>query len=360
MSRRLFLKTIGIVTASHVLPGFADELTAPTVPPLNSASLVIPSMEFAPDLDGRGTDIRVVGVGGAGGNALDQLIRAGMQNVEFIAMDTDAQSVARNLAPAKVHLGSTGLGTGAKPLLGRAAAEESEAAIRAALNGAHMVFIAASMGGGTGAGAAPVIAKVARELGILTVGIVTRPFAFEGSERMQRADATIAELSNHIDSLIVISHERLLDEMGNNADVDEYFRITEDMTKNAVTAIADIITYPGLVGVDFEDVRTVMGNSGRAKMGSAISASGNRARNAAEQAITELFMDADSLSRARGVLFNITAAKAGFKMKEILEVINTIKGSVPDDTHIIFGAVFDEVMGDALRVTVLATGLELA
>lgn len=358
MSRRLFLKTIGIVTVSHVLPGFAAELPAPTVPPLDSASLMTPSIESARDLDGWGTDIRVVGVGGAGSNALDQLIRAGVQNVEFIAMDTDAQSVARNLAPAKVRLGRTGLGTGAKPELGRAAAEDSEAEIRTALNGAHMVFIAASMGGGTGTGASSVIAKAARELGILTVGVVTKPFAFEGSEGLLRADAAIAELSEHIDSLIVISHERLLDELGNNAEVNECFCIADDMLKNTVTAIADMITCPSLVGVDFEDVRTVMGNGGRAKMGSAISASGNRACNAAEQAIAELFMDADSLSHTSGVLFNVTAAKPGFKMKEILEVINTIKGSVPDDTHIIFGAVYDEAMGDALRVTVFATGLD--
>ena len=217
-----------------------------------------------------GTIIKVFGVGGAGGNAIEHMIQEGVNGVEFIAANTDAQALARNTSASKLSLGKTGLGAGAKPEAGQAAAEAHRDEIRASLEGAHMVFITAGMGGGTGTGAAPVVAEIAREMGILTVGVVTKPFGFEGSKRMKAAEAGIAEFSKHVDSLIVILNDKLMEVMGDDADVDHCFRAADDVLKNAVGGIAEIITYPGLVNVDFEDVRTVMGEMGRAMMGSAV------------------------------------------------------------------------------------------
>jgi cell division protein FtsZ len=220
-----------------------------------------------------------------------------------------------------------------------------------------MAFITAGMGGGTGTGAAPVVAEIAREMGILTVGVVTKPFSFEGNKRMKSAEAGIAEFSKHVDSLIVILNDKLMEVMGDDADVDDCFRAADDVLKNAVGGIAEIITYPGLVNVDFEDVRTVMGEMGRAMMGSSAAAGVDRARIAAEQAVASPLLEGVNLSGAKGVLVNITAAKGGLKMKEVNEVMNTVKAFAADDAHIIFGAVYDELMGDSLRVTVVATGL---
>jgi cell division protein FtsZ len=220
-----------------------------------------------------------------------------------------------------------------------------------------MAFITAGMGGGTGTGAAPVVAEIAREMGILTVGVVTKPFGFEGVKRMKAAEAGIAEFSKHVDSLIVILNDKLMEVMGDDADVDHCFKAADDVLKNAVGGIAEIITYPGLVNVDFEDVRTVMGEMGRAMMGSAAAAGVDRARIAAEQAVASPLLEGVNLSGAKGVLVNITAAKGGLKMREVNEVMNTVKAFAADDAHIIFGAVYDELMGDALRVTVVATGL---
>ncbi|HJW27117.1 MAG TPA: cell division protein FtsZ [Rhodocyclaceae bacterium] len=307
--------------------------------------------------DSSGTIIKVIGVGGAGGNAVDHMIHEGVQGVDFIAANTDAQALSRSTADAKLTLGKTGLGAGAKPEAGKAAAEAHREEVRAALEGAHMAFITAGMGGGTGTGAAPVVAEVAREMGILTVGVVTKPFSFEGGKRMKSAEAGIAEFSKHVDSLIVILNDKLMDVMGEDAGVDECFRAADDVLKNAVGGIAEIITYPGLVNVDFEDVRTVMGEMGRAMMGSAVAAGVDRARIAAEQAVASPLLEGVNLSGARGVLVNITAAKGGLKMKEVNEVMNTVKAFAAEDAHIIFGAVYDETMGDALRVTVVATGL---
>ena len=309
------------------------------------------------DKEETGTVIKVIGVGGAGGNAIEHMIQEGVQGVEFIAANTDAQALARNTAHVKVPLGKTGLGAGAKPEAGQAAAEAHREEVRSCLTGAHMAFITAGMGGGTGTGAAPVVAQVARELGILTVGVVTKPFSFEGGKRMKSAEAGIAEFSKHVDSLIVILNDKLMDVMGDDAGVDECFRAADDVLKNAVGGIAEIITYPGLVNVDFEDVRTVMGEMGRAMMGSAVAAGVDRARIAAEQAVASPLLEGINLSGARGVLVNITASRGNLKMKEVNEVMNTVKAFAAEDAHIIFGAVYDELMGDALRVTVVATGL---
>ena len=307
--------------------------------------------------DAGSTIIKVVGVGGAGGNAIEHMIREGVQGVEFIAANTDAQALMRNTAHVKVGLGKTGLGAGAKPEAGMLAAQGHKEEIQAALEGSHMVFITAGMGGGTGTGAAPVVAEIAREMGILTVGVVTKPFSFEGGKRMKSAESGIAEFSKHVDSLIVILNDKLMDVMGEDADVDDCFKAADDVLKNAVGGIAEIITYPGLVNVDFEDVRTVMGEMGRAMMGSAAAAGVDRARIAAEQAVASPLLEGINLSGARGVLVNITASKGNLKMKEVNEVMNTVKAFAAEDAHIIFGAVYDDLMGDALRVTVVATGL---
>ena len=254
-----------------------------------------------------------------------------------------------------MQLGKTGRGAGAKPDLGRAAAQEERERIADNLRGAHMVFITAGMGGGTGTGAAPVVAEVARELGILTVGVVTKPFAFEG-KRLRIAEAGIDELSKHVDSLIVILNERLMEVMGDDVSMQDAFQAADNVLRNAVGGIAEIINFPGLVNVDFEDVRTVMGEMGMAMMGSAVAAGMDRARLAAEQAVASPLLEGIHLSGARGVLVNITASTS-LKMKEVNEVMNTIREFAAEDAHIIFGAVFDDNMEDSLRVTVVATGL---
>ena len=307
------------------------------------------------DRDPNATVIKVVGVGGAGGNAVEHMIKEGVGGVEFICCNTDAQALKHSSAGTKLQLGP-GLGAGGKPERAREHAQNERERISEALSGAHMVFITAGMGGGTGTGAAPIIAEVARELGILTVAVVTKPFIFEG-RRGKLAEEGLAELQQHVDSLIVILNDKLMEVMGDDADVDHCFRAADDVLKNAVGGIAEIITYPGLVNVDFEDVRTVMGEMGRAMMGSASAAGVDRARIAAEQAVASPLLEGVNLSGARGVLVNITASKGGLKMKEVNEVMNTVKAFAADDAHIIFGAVYDELMGDALRVTVVATGL---
>jgi len=305
--------------------------------------------------DPSGTVIKVIGVGGAGGNAVDHMIREGVQGVDFICANTDAQALKRSGSPLKMQLGKSGLGAGAKPDQGRAAAQEERERIADSLRGAHMVFITAGMGGGTGTGAAPIVAEVARELGILTVGVVTKPFAFEG-KRMKIAETGIDELSKHVDSLIVILNERLMEVMGDDVSMQDAFQAADNVLRNAVGGIAEIINFPGLVNVDFEDVRTVMGEMGMAMMGSAVAAGMDRARIAAEQAVASPLLEGIHLSGARGVLVNITASTS-LKMKEVNEVMNTIREFAAEDAHIIFGAVFDDNMEDRLRVTVVATGL---
>jgi cell division protein FtsZ len=302
-----------------------------------------------------GTVIKVVGVGGAGGNAVDHMIREGVNGVEFVTANTDAQALKRSGAISKVPLGKSGLGAGAKPEAGRSAAIEERERIAEALKGAHMVFITAGMGGGTGTGAAPVVAEVAREMGILTVAVVTKPFGFEG-KRMKVAEAGIAELQKHVDSLIVILNDKLMEVLGDDVSMDEAFKAADNVLRNAVGGIAEIINFPGLVNVDFEDVRTVMGEMGVAMMGSAEASGVDRARIAAEQAVASPLLEGINLSGAKGVLVNITATRS-LKMKEVNEVMNTVREFAAEDAHIIFGAVYDEAMGENIRVTVVATGL---
>jgi len=301
------------------------------------------------------TVIKVFGVGGAGGNAVDHMIREGVMGVEFVAANTDAQALKRSVAHKKLRLGKTGLGAGAKPEVGRDAAVEEREQITEALKGAHMAFITAGMGGGTGTGAAPIVAEIAREMGVLTVAVVTKPFAFEG-KRAKIADAGIAELQKHVDSLIVILNDKLMDVLGDDVSMDEAFKAADNVLRNAVGGIAEIINFPGLVNVDFEDVRTVMSEMGMAMMGSAYASGVDRARIAAEQAVASPLLEGVNLSGAKGVLVNITSSRS-LKMKEVNEVMNTVREFAADDAHIIFGAVYDEGMGDELRVTVVATGL---
>ena len=302
-----------------------------------------------------GTVIKVIGVGGAGGNAVDHMIREGVMGVEFIAANTDAQALARSVAHKKLRLGKSGLGAGAKPEAGRSAAMEEREQIAESLRGAHMVFITAGMGGGTGTGAGPIVAEVAREMGILTVAVVTKPFGFEG-KRAKIAEAGITELQQNVDSLIVILNDKLMDVLGDDVSMDEAFKAADNVLRNAVGGIAEIINFPGLVNVDFEDVRTVMSEMGMAMMGSANAAGVDRARIAAEQAVASPLLDGINLSGAKGVLVNITATRS-LKMKEVNEVMSTVREFAAEDAHIIFGAVYDESMGDEIRVTVVATGL---
>ena len=308
------------------------------------------------DSNSRGTVIKVVGVGGAGGNAVAHMIRSGVQGVEFICCNTDAQALATTNAPVQIRLGRTGLGAGAKPEQGRAAAETAREEIRSALNGAHMVFITAGMGGGTGTGAAPVVAEVAKELGILTVGVVTKPFAFEGNKRMKMAEEGIAELSRHVHSLIVVLNENLYELMDEDATQDDCFKAADDVLHNACAGIAEIINVEGNVNVDFEDVKTIMGEQGQAMMGTAIASGADRARVAAEQAIACPLLEAIDLHGARGVLVNITASRS-LKMRETRDIMDTIRSYAAEDATVIFGTAYDESMGDSLRVTVVATGL---
>ena len=302
-----------------------------------------------------GTVIKVIGVGGAGGNAVDHMIREGVMGVEFLAANTDSQALQRSVAHKKIRLGKTGLGAGAKPEAGRSAAEEEREQIAEALKGANMVFITAGMGGGTGTGAGPIVAKVARELGILTVAVVTKPFGFEG-KRLRIAEEGIAELQANVDSLIVILNDKLMDVLGDDVSMDEAFKAADNVLRNAVGGIAEIINFPGLVNVDFEDVRTVMGEMGMAMMGSANASGVDRARIAAEQAVASPLLEGINLSGAKGVLVNITSTRA-LKMKEVNEVMSTVREFAAEDAHIIFGAVYDESMGEEIRVTVVATGL---
>ena len=310
------------------------------------------------DKEPNGTVIKVVGVGGAGGNAVDHMIREGVQGVEFIIANTDAQSLNRSLTKQKLQFGP-GLGAGGKPDKARALAELERERIAEALSGAHMAFITAGMGGGTGTGAAPIVAEVARELGILTVAVVTKPFEFENAKRMQVAEQGLAELSRHVDSLIVILNERLTDVLGEDISMIAAFKTADNVLRNAVGGIAEIINVPGLVNVDFEDVRTVMGEMGKAMMGSAMASGMDRARLAAEQAVASPLLEGIELSGARGVLVNISA-NCALGMKEVREVMNTIRAYAAEDAHIIFGTVFDDAMEDNLRVTVVATGLGAA
>jgi len=306
------------------------------------------------DKDPSPTIIKVIGVGGAGGNAVEHMIREGVQGVEFICANTDGQALKKSSAGIKLQFGP-GLGAGGKPEKARDHAMAERERIAAALTGAHMVFITAGMGGGTGTGAAPIVAEVARELGILTVAVVTKPFEYEG-RRMSLAEQGLAELAQHVDSLIVILNEKLMEVLGDEVSMLDAFKSADNVLKNAVGGIAEIINVPGLVNVDFEDVRTVMGEMGKAMMGSASAAGVDRARIAAEQAVASPLLEGIELSGARGVLVNITAS-GSLGMREVRDVMNTIRNYAAPDATIIFGTVFEDGMEDQLRVTVVATGL---
>jgi cell division protein FtsZ len=306
------------------------------------------------------TQIRVIGVGGGGGNAVEHMISQGVQGVEFVCANTDAQALNRSSAHRLIQLGTTGLGAGAKPEAGRAAAEEAEERIRESIVGANMLFITAGMGGGTGTGAAPIIARVAKEMGILTVGVVTKPFEFEGARRMKSADSGLAELEANVDSLIVILNEKLLDVLGDDITQEEAFAKANDVLKNAVGGISDIIHMHGMVNVDFEDVKTVMSEPGKAMMGTAQASGPDRATKAAEAAVACPLLEGIDLSGAKGVLVLIAANRSTLKLSESKNAMNTIRRYAADDAHVIFGTVYDDLLGDQLRVTVIATGLSPA
>ncbi len=306
--------------------------------------------------------IKVIGIGGCGGNAVDHMIQNGVQGVEFICANTDAQALKRNQARILLQLGSAitkGLGAGANPEIGRAAALEDRDRIAELIDGADMLFITAGMGGGTGTGAAPVVAELAKEMGILTVAVVTKPFAFEG-RRLKAAQSGMEELSHHVDSLIVIPNDKLMLVLGDDVSMLDAFKAANNVLYGAVAGIAEVINCPGLVNVDFADVKTVMSEAGMAMMGSAFSTGIDRARLSAEQAVASPLLEDVNLSGARGVLVNITAS-SGLKMREVHEVMNTVKDFTAEDATVIIGTVIEENMQNDLRVTVVATGLgELA
>ena len=315
------------------------------------------AMEYSLDSSqNTGANIKVIGVGGAGGNAVNHMIASGIRGVDFICANTDAQALELTQAETRIPLGKSGLGAGARPDQGRAAAESAREDIRAALNGAQMVFITAGMGGGTGTGAAPVVAEIAKELGILTVGIVTKPFAFEGTKRMRIAEDGVNELSKHVHSLVVVLNEKLYENMSEDATLEECFKEADNVLNNACAGIAEIIDVQGIINVDFEDVKTIMGEYGQAMMGTAVSSGPDRAKKAAEAAIACPLLEGVNLNGARGVLINITAG-GSLKMSEVKQINEIITSYADQDAMIISGHAKDESMGDELRVTVVATGL---
>ncbi|MDA9556383.1 cell division protein FtsZ [Vibrio sp.] len=303
--------------------------------------------------------IKVIGVGGGGGNAVEHMVRESIEGVEFITVNTDAQALKKSSVDTVIQIGgdiTKGLGAGANPQVGRDAALEDKERIKEALNGADMVFIAAGMGGGTGTGAAPVIAEVARELDILTVAVVTKPFSFEGKKRLAFAEQGIAELSKHVDSLITIPNEKLLKVLGRGITLLEAFGSANDVLRNSVQGIAELITRPGVINVDFADVKTVMSEMGNAMMGGGVAKGEDRAEEAAEMAISSPLLEDIDLSGARGVLVNITA---GFDMRlDEFEVVgNTVKAFASDNATVVVGTSLDPDMSDEIRVTVVATGI---
>ncbi len=306
--------------------------------------------------------IKVIGVGGGGGNAINTMIEANIHGVEFLAANTDRQALANNLAPMKLQLGQTltkGLGAGANPEIGREAALEDREQIAAVLDGADMVFITAGMGGGTGTGAAPVIAQIARSVGALTVGVVTKPFFFEGNRRRRHAEAGILALKEAVDTLIIIPNQRLLAITDEHTSMMEAFHKADEVLLNAVQGISDLITFHGIVNVDFADVRTIMSDQGLALMGTGRASGEGRALAAATQAIASPLLEDINIQGATGVLINVTGGP-GITLHEINAASALIHEAADEDANIIFGAVVDESMGDAIKVTVIATGFEKA
>jgi cell division protein FtsZ len=303
--------------------------------------------------------IKVIGVGGGGGNAVNRMICAGVEGVEFVVANTDLQALQMSRAPVKIQLGTkltNGLGAGANPEMGRRGALEDADKIIEALEGADMVFVTTGLGGGTGTGAAPIIASLASEMGALTVAVVTKPFAFEGRRRMAQAERGLAELIDSIDTTIVIPNEKLL-AVAQNAGFFESFRIADDILRQAVQGISDIITIPGIINRDFADVKTIMAGMGYAVMGTAVAKGERRATDAAQAAISSPLLEAGAIDGARGILINITGSSS-LKLAEVNEASTIIQSAAHEDANIIFGAVQDEKMKDDLKITVIATGFK--
>lgn len=303
--------------------------------------------------------IKVVGIGGGGGNAVEHMMAGHIEGVEFIVANTDSQALKNSSANVIIQLGENitrGLGAGANPEVGRRSAEEDREKIRTALNGADLVFIAAGMGGGTGTGAAPVFAQIAKELGVLTVAVTTKPFSFEGKMRLQTAEQGIANLSQYVDSLITIPNNKLLTVLGKNVTLINAFKAANDVLRGAVQGIAELITRPGLINVDFADVRTVMSEMGMAMMGTGVSSGDNRARLAAEAAIASPLLEDVDLTGAKGVLVNITAG-LDLSIGEFEEVGEVVKNFASDGATVVVGTVIDPELRDEVRVTVIVTGL---
>lgn len=303
--------------------------------------------------------IKVVGVGGGGSNAVNRMIAAGIRGVEFVTINTDVQALRRSSAPVRIQIGeqiSRGLGVGGNPTIGQQAAEESRDRIKEILLGADMVFVTAGMGGGTGTGAAPIVASIARSLGILTVGVVTKPFEFEHRIRTQQAEEGIKNLRGYTDTLIIIPNERLFTIIDERMPIQDAFRIVDDVLRQAVQAISDVITTPGEINVDFADVRTIMKDSGEALMGIGESSGPTRAIEAARRAINSPLLDDISIDGARGVVVNITG-NSNTTMVEVREAMSLIKDSVAQEAHVFFGQVIDPNLDDRIKITVIATGL---
>lgn len=314
--------------------------------------------EFEEALD-HGVKIKVVGVGGGGGNAVNTMIAAHIDGVEFMVANTDAQALRANLASLRVQLGpklTKGLGAGANPEVGREAAEEDRSRLKELLDGANMVFIAAGLGGGTGTGAAPVIAEVAKEVGALTVAVVTKPFGFEGKQRMAKAVQGVEELKQVVDSLIMIPNDRLSGLSGKKVGILDAFKPADDVLLHAVKGISDLITTQGMINVDFADVQTVMSERGMAMMGIGIGEGENRASEAAQQAISSPLLEEIDISGAKGVLINVSGSSTSMTMNDFEEVNNIISEKVHEDANICVGLVINEDMGEKIQVTVIATG----
>ncbi|MBA3676972.1 MAG: cell division protein FtsZ [Sphingosinicella sp.] len=319
------------------------------------------SIDFIrPEVDELRPRISVIGVGGAGGNAIANMIASDVQGVDFIVANTDAQALNASAADQRIQLGlkiTQGLGAGSRPEIGKAAAEETIAEIEQALEGAHMCFIAAGMGGGTGTGAAPVIAKIAREKGILTVGVVTKPFSFEGNRRGRSADAGIEELQQHVDTLIVIPNQNLFRIANPNTTFKEAFQMADEVLQQGVRGITDLMVMPGLINLDFADVRSVMGEMGKAMMGTGEAEGDNRAIEAAEKAIANPLLDGVSMKGAKGVIISITGGE-DMRLMEVDEAANHIKDLVDEDANIIWGSAFNNDLEGKIRVSVVATGID--
>ena len=319
------------------------------------------SIDFIrPEVDELRPRISVIGVGGAGGNAVANMMRADVQGVDFVVANTDAQALNSSTADRRIQLGlkiTQGLGAGSRPEIGRAAAEETLEDIERALDGSHMCFIAAGMGGGTGTGAAPVIAKAARDRGILTVGVVTKPFAFEGARRGRSADAGIEELQQHVDTLIVIPNQNLFRLANSETTFKEAFEMADEVLQQGVRGITDLMVMPGLINLDFADVRSVMGEMGKAMMGTGEASGDNRAIEAAEKAISNPLLDGVSMKGAKGVIISITGGE-DMRLMEVDEAASHIKELVDPDANIIWGSAFNNDLDGKIRVSVVATGIE--